>query len=530
VLACAKHYIAGGEPANGLNFCAMDLSERGLREVFLPPFAAAVEAGVATVMAAHNEVNGVPCHGNRYLLTEVLREQLGFSGFVVSDFTDVSRLYSLHRVATSIKDADRQAVQAGIDMHMHGPGFFDEVCELVREGTLSESEIDAAVRPILECKLRLGLFERPTVDLAQVPARLAPESHKALALETARKSLVLLKDDGALLPLAPDAGPILVTGPSARAQTILGDWCLEQPAENVITVLDGIRAQVAPGTEVRYYDCGDLLEIGDAQIEQAAALAAQSAVAVLVVGENPLRYAESKTEGENVPRADLDLPGRQLELVQAVVATGTPAVVVLVNGRPQSVSWIAENVPALLEAFHPGMMGGQAVAEALFGAVNPGGRLPYTVPRSVGQLRAIYNHRPADYFRRYRLTPNEPLYPFGYGLSYTTFAYRGLEVPATVRSGDDVPLRVTVANAGDRAGDEVILVYLRDLFSSVTTPVKQLVAFRRVHLRAGQEQTISLTVQADQLALYNVDMLRVIEPGDFELHVGDQKATFSVIA
>jgi beta-glucosidase len=529
VLACAKHYIAGGEPANGLNFCAMDLSERALREVFLPPFAAAVEAGVATVMAAHNEINGVPCHGNPYLLTEVLRDELGFTGFTVSDFTDVSRLFTLHRVATSLKDADRQAVQAGIDMHMHGPGFFDEVCELVREGTLTETQIDAAVRPILECKLRLGLFERPTVDLTRVPARLATPEHRALALETARKSLVLLKNEGSLLPLSPDVGPILVTGPSAHAQTILGDWCLEQPDENVITVLDGIRTQAAPSTEVRCYDCGDLLQIGDAQIAQAAAQASQAAVAVLVVGENPLRYHDSKTEGENVPRADLDLPGRQLELVQAVVATGTPTVIVLVNGRPQSISWIAEHVPAVLEVFHPGMMGGQAAAEALFGTVNPGGRLPYTVPRCVGQLRAIYNHRPADYFRHYRLTPNEPLYPFGYGLSYTTFAYRDLEVPQTVRSGKSVEVQVTLANTGTRSGDEVILVYLRDLYSSVTTPIKQLVAFKRVHLEPGTEQTVSLTIQADYLALYDVQMERVIEPGEFEVYVGDQTAAFEVI-
>lgn len=263
VLTCAKHYIAGSEPPNGLNFCAMDLSERGLREVFLPPFAAAVKAGVGTVMAAHNEVNGVPCHGNQYLLTQVLRKELGFGGFVVSDFTDVSRLYTLHRVATSIKDADRLAVEAGIDMHMHGPGLFDEVCELVREGRLDEAQINDAVRPILECKLRLGLFERPTVDLAQVTARLVTKEHKALALEAAEKSLVLLKNEGDLLPLSPEVGPILVTGPSAHAQTILGDWCVEQPPENVVTVLDGIRAQVAPGTEVRYHDRGGLLEIED---------------------------------------------------------------------------------------------------------------------------------------------------------------------------------------------------------------------------------------------------------------------------
>jgi beta-glucosidase len=248
------------------------------------------------------------------------------------------------------------------------------------------------------------------------------------------------------------------------------------------------------------------------------------------VGENPLRYQASKTEGENVPRADLDLPGRQLELAQAVAATGTPTVVVLVNGRPLSVAWIAEHVPAVLEAFHPGMMGGQAVAEALFGVVNPGGRLPYTVPRCVGQLRAIYNHRPADYFRHYRLTPNEPLYPFGYGLSYTSFSYRELVVPQTVGDGQNVNVQVTVANTGDRAGDEVVLVYLRDLFSSVTTPVKQLAAFKRIYLEPGTEQRVALTIQRDQLALYDAHMQRVIEPGDFEVSVGGLKTAFEVLA
>jgi beta-glucosidase len=527
VLACAKHYIAGGEPANGLNFCAMDLSERALRETFLLPFAAAVEAGVGTVMAAHNEVNAVPCHGNGHLLTGVLRKELAFEGFVVSDWTDVSRLYTLHRVATSLKEADSQAVVAGIDMHMHGPGFFEPVCELVREGAIDEARIDDAVRRILRYKFQLGLFERREVDLAALPERVATESHRALALEAGHKSVVLLKNED-VLPLRADVQTVLVTGPSAHAHTVLGDWVAPQPAEHVTTILDGIRAQVGPATEVRYCDCGDLLSIGDQQIEDARTQAAGASVAVVVVGENPLRYAESKTEGENIARTDLDLPGRQRELVQAVVSTGVPTVVVLVNGRPQSVPWIAEHVPAVLEVFHPGMLGGQAVAEVLFGVVNPGGRLPYTVPRTVGQLRAVYNHKPGDYFRQYRLTPNEPLFPFGYGLSYTTFAYGDLRVPETVAPGEDVPVGVTVTNTGQRAGDEVVLVYLRDEYSSVTRPVKELVAFARIHLAPGEAQSVALTIQADQLALYDVQMERVIEPGTFEVYVGDQTARFEV--
>jgi beta-glucosidase len=527
VLACAKHYVAGGEPPNGLNFAAMDVSERGLRETYLPPFEAAVKAGVGTVMAAHNEVNGVPCHANRYLLTDVLRDELGFGGFIVSDFTDVHRLYTLHRVATSIQDADRLAVEAGIDMHMHGPGFLEPVCALVRKGMLDEARIDDAVYKILAAKFKLGLFEHRYADAAQ---RLATEEHQALALEAARKSIVLLQNDDDLLPLLPGLRSVFITGPSADAQTLLGDWTVEQPAEHIVTVLDGIRAQVAPGTTVRHYDCGDALSIGDRQIRAAREEAAGASVAIVVVGENPLRYLDSKTEGENVPRADLDLPGRQLELVQAVAASGTPTVVVLVNGRPQSVPWIAEHIPAVIEAFHPGMLGGQAIAEVLFGIVNPGGRLPYTVPRTVGQLRAVYNHRPGDYFRQYRFTPNEPLYPFGHGLSYTTIEYGAPLVPEGVRLGEDVPVQVTLSNTGKRAGDEVVIVYLNDVYSSVTTPVMQVAAFKRVHLEPGETRSLTFTIQADQLALYDVEMHRVIEPGIFEVLVRDQVASFEVMA
>ena len=526
VLACAKHYIAGGEPPNGLNFAAMDLSERGLREVFLPPFAAAVEAGVATVMAAHNEVNGVPCHGNRYLLTEVLRHELGFEGFVVSDWTDVARLHTLHHVATSLQDADRLAVLAGIDMHMHGPGFLEPVVAMVRDEKLPEARINEAVRRILAAKFRLGLFEHPFVDPGEAVSLLASDEHRALALEAARKSIVLLKNEGGILPLDEKVGRIFLTGPQADSQMILGDWSVEQPAEHVITILEGIQAQVGADTVVDYLPSGGVLSISDEIITTAGTRAAQADIAIVVVGENPLRYMEDKTEGENVARADLDLPGRQQALVEAVVSSGTPTVVVLINGRPLSVSWIAEHAAALLEAFHPGMLGGQAIAEVLFGTVNPSGRLPYTVPRTVGQLRAVYNHRAADYFRHYRLTPNEPLFPFGFGLSYTAFRYESVEVPEKILVGDDVPVAVTVTNTGNRAGDEVIIVYLRDDYAMVTRPVKEVAAFCRVHLASGETRRVELTISADRLALYDQAMQRVIEPGTFRVLVGDKQASF----
>jgi beta-glucosidase len=534
VMACAKHYIAGGEPANGLNFAAMDLSERALREVFLPPFADAVAAGVDTIMVAHNEVNGVPCHGNRELITDVLRGELGFAGFVVSDFTDIARLFTLHRVATSLQDADRQAVEAGIDMHMHGPGFLEPIVELAERGDLDIARIEEAVRLILTAKFKLGLFEQRYVSIEAVPAHLATPEHQALALKAARKSLVLLKNeqgfDGTpLLPLDRSLLRLFVTGPHAHSQTLLGDWALEQPAEAIVTVLQGLQAAVSVDTVVDYLDCGGVLAITEEAIGLARERAAAAGVAVVVVGENSLRYTPDKTEGENVDRTDLDLPGRQQELVDAVLASGTATVVVLVNGRPQSVTRIADHAAALLETFHPGMRGGQAIADALFGIVNPGGRLPYTVPRTVGQLRAIHNHRPADYFRRYCLTPNEPLYPFGHGLSYTTFEYGEVVVPERIEAGADVPVTVTVTNTGDRAGDEVVIVYVHDLYASVTRPVKEVAAFRRLTLGRGETQTVTLVIDAERLALYNRDGVQVIEPGEFEVYVGERVARFAVV-
>jgi beta-glucosidase len=530
VMACAKHYIAGGEPPNGLNFAAMDLSERGLREVFLPPFADAVAAGVDTVMAAHNEVNGVPCHGNHYLLTEVLRDELGFDGFIVSDWTDVARLFTLHHVATSIQDADRMAVEAGIDMHMHGPGFLEPIVELVEAGELGEERIDAAVARILEAKFRLGLFENRYVDPDATLDILGAAAHRELALESARESVVLLTNVDGVLPLNKELTRIFVTGPNADNQTILGDWSVAQPDEEVVTILQGIRNLVRDGTVVDYLDCGTILEIDDDAIESSGDRARVAEIAIVVAGENPLRYTPDKTEGENVARTDLGLAGRQRELIETVVASGTPTIVVLVNGRPLSVTWVAEHAAALVEAFHPGTLGGQAVAEVLFGETNPSGRLPYTVPRSVGQLRAVYNHRPGDYFRQYQLTPNAPLFPFGHGLSYTTFDYETITVPKTVKAGEDVTIEVTVSNTGKRAGDDVVIGYLHDDFAGVTRPVKEVVAFKRIHLEAGESRTVTLTIKADQLALYDVEMSRVVEPGDFTLYIGSETAHFTVVA
>jgi len=529
VLACAKHYIAGGEPSNGRNFAAMDMSERALREVYLPPFIDAVRAGVGTVMAAHNEVNGVPCHGNRALLTDVLRDELGFEGFIVSDFTDVHRLYTLHRVATSVKDADRLAVWAGIDMHMHGPGFHTEVCQLVREGIIMEACINTAVSKILTAKFQLHLFEKPFADPRAKLSMTTKEEHKHLALETARKSIVLLKNDTQLLPLNRKISQIFITGPNANSQAILGDWSVIQPHDNVITILQGIQTLADPDCTVDYLDCGGVLADMQHLTQEAEKRALDADVAIVVVGENPLRTTADKTEGENVARTNLDLPGNQMTLVKAVIHSGTPTIVILVNGRPLAVPWIAEHAHAILEAFHPGMLGGQATAEVLFGMVNPGGRLPYTIPYSVGHLRMIYNQRPSDTFRTYPHDVNEPLYPFGYGLSYTTFTYSNIQVPEDAIIGEDVILSMTVTNSGSRKGDEVIIVYGRDLFATVTRPVKEVMAFSRVSLDLQETRTLNFILKADQFGLFDTSMHRVIEPGLFEISIGEHTVSLELV-
>ncbi len=523
VLACAKHLIAGSEPENGLNGAPTDLSERRLREIFLPPYEAAVKAGVATVMAAHNELNGVPCHSNKWLMEKILRNELDFNGFIVSDWMDVERIYNRHRVARSYEEADLLAVDAGIDMHMHGPGFYERVIKLVRSGKLKEEKINRAVRGILRAKFELGLFENPFVDAGKVSNILFNEKHRETALKAAREGIVLLKNDG-LLPIDEEKyDKILITGPNANAPTILGDWVLPQPEENVTTILEGFRDEIKDKNKLTFFDCGTSVKhIDKEKIKQAAELARKSGLVILVLGENPLRYmADEKTSGENVARSNIKLLGNQLDLVKAIYATGKPVVVILVNGRPLGVEWIAENIPAIIEAFEPGELGGKAVAEIALGKVNPSGKLPITFPRNVGQIVTTYNHKPSSFVQRYVETPRSPLFPFGYGLSYAKFVYSVLKTDKRIfDKNENCEVSVKVKNIGRREGDEIVQLYVRDEFSSVTRPVKELKDFKRIHLKPGESKTVHFVITPEKLAFYNSDMQRVVEPGKFKIMVG----------
>lgn len=521
VAACAKHLIAGSEPSNGTNAAPMDVSERTLREVYLPPYKAAVEAGVFTLMAAHNELNGVPCHADKWMMTDIMRGEYGFNGFIVSDWMDVERIHNLHHVAPNLKEAYRETVDAGLDMHMHGPGFMEGVIELVKEGKLSESQIDRGCKAILEAKFRLGLFENPFVDLKESEKILYNAEHTATALDAAEKGIVLLKNEN-LLPL--DLGKyrnILVTGPNADNHTILGDWTLQQPEDKVVTILEGIQ-EAAGKDKVTYYNYGDdVRQNSPEKVKAAAALARKSDLAIVVVGENPLRYQKTKTCGENIDRMSIDLLGTQEALVKAIHATGVPTIVVLVGGRPLSVNWIAANVPALIQAWEPGSLGGTALANIITGKVNPSAKLPISIPRHAGQIQMIYNHKPSQYFHKYKDGASTPLYAFGYGLSYTTF---DISAPVLSKSkiGDkeNVTATVEVKNTGKMEGTEIVQLYIRDLYSSATRPVKELKDFARVSLKPGESKTISFTVTPDKLAFFNRAMQYTVEKGEFEIMVG----------
>ena len=525
VIACAKHLIGGGESINGLNAAPADISLRTLREVHLPPYKKAIEAGVYSIMAAHNELNGVPCHMNKWLMTDILRDEFGFNGFYVSDWLDIERINTLHHTAPDMKEASYLSVNAGMDMHMHGPKFTEAIIASVEEGKLSINRVNDACRKILTAKFKLGLFENRFVNLEKKEELIFTEEHKATALESARKGIVLLKNNG-ILPLQKTTSKknIFVTGPNANNQSILGDWHAAQPNENVTTIYEGIKALgETKGYSVDYFNSGEnIRKIKVNKIEEAARKAKNADVAIVVVGDNSMRYKwKDKTAGENMARASLDLFGKQLDLVKAIKETGTPVIIVLVNGKPISEPWLQNNIPAILEAWEPGNLGGQAVAEIVFGEVNPSGKLPLTVARSVGQLRMIYNHKPSAYFHKYADEKKTPLYPFGYGLSYTSYKYSTpLLSNSTLNKENTILVTTEITNTGKVDGEEVAQLYIRDNVSSVTRPVKELKGYQRVFLKAGETKKIKFTINSESLAFYDINMNYVVEPGTFTIMTG----------
>ena len=530
VITCAKHLIAGSQSINGLNASPTDVSKRTLFEIFLPPYRrAAQEANVYSIMAAHNEVNGMPGHMDKYMMTDLMRDRWGFEGFYVSDWNDISRIAKWHHVAKDFKESVEFSVNAGMDMNMHGPYFQDYVVELVNEGKIKEARVDEAVRKILEAKFKLGLFENPFIDLEDVKNKIFTKEHQATALEQARKGVVLQKNGG-ILPLKKLEGKkIFITGPNADNMTTLGDWTSPQPEENYITIKEGLDNLADKyGYSTEYYDCGQRSKwITKENIATAKRKAANADILVLVLGENSYRHDwKNKTTGENIDRATLKLSGNQMKLANKMLELNKPVIVVYVSGSPIAEPWLEQRAKAVVNAWEPGAFGGQAVAEILMGEVNPSGKLPLTVPRSIGQLQMVYNHKPTAYIHKYNTEKKVPLHPFGFGLSYSKFELSEPMVSKANFSGikDEIIVTVEVKNTSNVDGEEVIQMYIRDDRSSYTRPVKELKGYKRVFVKAGETQTVEIPISAESLAMYDADFNFVVEPGEFTIMTGNSSA------
>jgi beta-glucosidase len=522
ILACLKHYVAYGAAIGGRDYNSVDISERSLREIYLPPFKAGVDAGAATIMSAFNLLNGVPTTANPFTINQILRDEWGFDGLIVSDWNSVGELV-VHGYAADARDAARLALDATVDLDMMSDVYARQLADVVRANVVTETSLDESVRRVLRAKFMLGLFENPYADPETEAAVLLRDDHVAAARDAARKSMVLLKNEGALLPLSQNIGSIAVIGPLADDQReILGSWHARGRAEDVVTVLAGVQNRVAPTTTITHVRGSTVTGPERDGFTEAVEAARNADLALVVIGER-----EGET-GEAASRAFLDLPGVQQDLIEAVHETGTPVVAVVMSGRPLTMPWMAEHVPAILQAWHPGSQGGNAVADVLWGDFNPSGKLAVSFPRSVGQIPIYYGRdhtgRPrtdSKFTSKYLDSPNTPLYPFGHGLSYTTFDYDDLVLSADTISRDGtISLSATVRNAGRVAGAEVVQLYIRDLVASVVRPVKELKGFTKVELEPGEQQTVRFTLGPQQLGFYNQDMQWVVEPGVFEVWIG----------
>jgi beta-glucosidase len=538
VLATAKHFAVHGQPEGGTNTAPGNYSERIIRENFLVPFQAAVtEAHVGSVMASYNEIDGIPSHINHWLLEKVLRQEWGFNGYLTSDGDGLQMLVATHHVAYNNADAARLALSAGVDYDLSDGSVYATLLDQVKLGTVPVSQIDLAVSRVLAAKFRLGLFDHPYVDPDYAEKITNSPEHQKLAAEAASKVLVLLKNDKNLLPLdLARLKTIAVIGPNA-ADVHLGGY--SRDSVHGVSILDGIKTYVGKRANV-IYEKGckittapegfrgwwandvDLVDAKTqtASIDAAVAAAKKSDVAILVVGENESTNREAWAEEHRGDRDSLDLLGAQNDLVKAVVETGKPVIVLLLNGRPLSINYIAEKVPAILEGFYLGEEGGTAAAQVLFGDANPGGKLPITFPHTVGALPDFYNHKPTDN-RSYAFSTRQPLFPFGFGLSYTTFKFDNLKVtPAEILPGATAKVTVDVTNTGQRLGDEVPQLYVHPKVSSVTQPVQQLRGFERITLKPGEKKTVEFALTPESLSILDTDMHKVVEPGVYEIMVG----------
>jgi beta-glucosidase len=548
LMACVKHFALYGGAEAGRDYNTVDMSMVKMYNDYLPPYKAAIESGAGSVMSSFNEINGVPATGNKWLMTDLLRRQWGFNGFVVTDYTAVNEMID-HGVGKDLKDVSGIALNAGIDMDMVGEGFILNAKTLVNEDKLSVKTIDDACRRILEAKYKLGLFEDPFryVSVERAQKEILTPGNRKVAKEIAEQSIVLLKNENQLLPLKL-SGTIALIGPLAdNKREMIGTWSAAGDWQKSVSIRNGIQDLEGGNiTLLTARGCNLLTDrkflatisgadqvdprSDDEMISEAIAIAGKSDVVIAVLGE-PLGLS-----GEAASRSDIGLPGRQLDLLKALVATGKPVVLVLINGRPLTLEWENAHVPAILEAWHGGLEAGNAVADILFGMRNPSGKITMTFPKNVGQIPIYYNHKNTGrpfagnlddkYKSRYLDVTNEPLYPFGYGLSYTTFSYSDLKLDKnTLNMTGSLQVSVTLTNTGKFDGTEVAQLYTRDLVGSITRPVKELKGYQKVSLKAGESRTLTFTVTAEDLAFYNEKLEKKAEPGMFTIFVGGSSAT-----
>jgi beta-glucosidase len=521
VAACVKHFAGYGAAEGGRDYNTTDMSERTLRETYLPPFKAAIDAGVGSVMCSFNDMNGLPSSANALLLQKILRDEWKFGGVLLSDYDSIGEL-TKHGISANLADAAQESIGIGLDMDMESGAYQKNLAQLVKDKKISENLLDESVRRVLRLKNKLGLFENPYADAAREKLVLLSDEHIKHARSIAQKSIVLLKNENNILPLAKNAKSIAVIGALADdKKEPLGCWSADGRAESVVSVLEGIRQKVSSSTRILYAKGCEIEGDSTVGFAEAIAKAKDSELVILVVGES------AKMSGEAASRAFLDLPNKQKDLVREIHKTGKPIILILMNGRPLAIEWEAKNLPAILETWHLGVQCGSAIADVLFGDFNPSGKLTASFPRTVGQIPIYYNHkntgRPTQ--SKYLDLPQTPLFPFGYGLSYTTFKYLNLRLnKSRITKMENLIVSVEVENTGRRAGDEIVQLYVRDLTASVTRPVKELKGFERISLNAGERKQVSFTLDPQSLGFYIREMKFVVEPGTFKIWVGKHSA------
>lgn len=514
VVTTPKHYAANFVGDGGRDSNAVHFSERLMREVYLPAFKAVVQkANALSIMSAYNSLDGIPCTANKWLLTDLLRKEWGFKGYVVSDYGAVMHLMTKHKIANSKAECAKKALEAGMDMELPESECFEEIVNLVKDGKLSEDVLNEAVRRVLRIKFWLGLFDNPFSDPDYAEKICDCKEHRELALRAARESMVLLKNDG-ILPLSKDINSIAVIGPNANVPRLGG---YSGFGIKVVTPLEGIENKVGKNTKVYFAEGCKLTDTSKSGFDKAIEIAKKSDVAILFMGNSV-----PETEGEQQDRCNLDLPGVQEDLIREICNTGTPVIVVLINGSAVTMMKWINGVKAILEAWYPGEEGGNAIADILFGDYNPGGKLPITFPKFTGQLPLYYNYKPSGRVDDYvDLRGTQALFPFGYGLSYTEFRYSNLRItPEVIGKDGEVNISLDVENIGRYKGDEVVQLYLHDVVASVARPIKELKRFKRITLNVGEKKTVSFTLSKEDLEFFDIDMNLVVEPGVFEVLIG----------